>query len=150
MKWVYSQIERKIEREILIGKEREIPQKMGERLLLTRAKAGDSVVMPKGKAAAGACLKLEAAYTLALGGRSGIDQSGGGRYLTSNFALTKFVLQRLQSKDGVAQCERSGKLYERQYARICGRAGSAATPPQRTAAVGMRLWVSIRGGGGRG
>ena len=28
VKWVYSQIERKIEREILIGKEREIPQKM--------------------------------------------------------------------------------------------------------------------------
>ena len=36
VKWVYSQIERKIEREILIGKEREIPQKMGKRLLLTR------------------------------------------------------------------------------------------------------------------
>ena len=29
VKWVYSQIERKIEREILIGKEREIPQKWG-------------------------------------------------------------------------------------------------------------------------
>ena len=39
VKWVYSQIERKIEREILIGKEREIPQKMGERLLLTRKSA---------------------------------------------------------------------------------------------------------------
>ena len=35
VKWVYSQIERKFEREILIGKEREIPQKMWERLLLT-------------------------------------------------------------------------------------------------------------------
>lgn len=32
----YSQIERKFEREKLIGKEREIPQKMWERLLLTR------------------------------------------------------------------------------------------------------------------
>ena len=41
----------------------------------------------------------QAAMTLAMGGIAGLDYTGGGRYLTADWSLNKFVMQRLQVKE---------------------------------------------------